>query len=160
MKKNKNVRFVRIRGRVIPIRGNKNSKALKDITASKNRGNLAKIACATAAGLGGLFASGKIQKASDSFLKTNARKSLALNKIAKISKFSSKALPALIVGTALASIDRNSRDEGSAFDIGNKKGAFNVAASLGVAFAFTRIGKRFEKFGLRGGKFPIKLRDI
>lgn len=159
MAKNKNVRFVRIRGRIIPIKG-RNQKALKDITSSKNMGNLAKIGAATAAGLGGLFASGKLQKASDSLLKINPKKSMAMNKIAKISKFSSKALPALFIGTALASIDRSSRDEGSIFDIGNKKGAFNVAASLGAAFAFTRIGKRFEKFGLRGGKFPIKLRDI
>ena len=154
------VRFVRIRGRVIPIRS-KNKKAIKDITASKNIGSLAKIAGVTTLGLAGLFGAGKLQRQSDKLLKLGEfGKSTTVNKAAKIAKFTSRAVPAFLVGSALLAIDRKSRDEGTAFDIGNKSGTFNLASSLAGAFAFSRVGKRFEKFGLRGGKFPLKLRDI
>ena len=154
------VRFVRIRGRVIPIRS-KNKRAIKDITSSKNIGSLAKIVGITTLGLAGLFGAGRIQRQSDKLLKLGKfGKSKIVNKAAKISKFSSKAIPAFLVGSALLAIDRRSRDEGTAFDIGNKSGTFNLASSLAGAFVFSRVGKRFEKFGLRGGKFPLKLRDI
>ena len=160
--KRKPTGFIRRGGRIIPIFSGKNARAAKDITSGKNRGNLAKIAGASAAGLGGLFAAGKIEKVSQALTKKGGfgRKAKALNRLAKIVKFSAKAVPALAIGTAMASIDRSSRDEGTAFDIGNKQGAANIALGLASAFAFARVGKRFEKFGLRGGKFPIKLRDI
>jgi len=155
---NKNrVRFIRKGGRIIPIRGSK--RAAKDITSNKRE--LATIMGATAAGFGGGFAAGKIQKKSESLFKIGKlRKAGVLNRGAKFLKFGSKAIPTLIAGSALMAIDRKSRDEGTVFDIGNKSGAFNVGVTLLGGFAAARTFKRFEKFGLRGGKFPFKLKDI
>jgi len=158
MPQNKNrVRFIRRGGRIIPIRGSK--RAAKDITSNKKE--LATIMGATLAGFGGAFSAGKLEKKSQALMKAKfIRKSNIFNRAAKGLKFGSKAIPGLIAGSALAAIDRKSKDEGTLFDIGNKSGAFNVGVAIVGGFAATRVFKRFEKFGLRGGKFPIKLRDI
>ena len=115
-----------------------------------------------AAGVAGLFGAGKLARASDALLKAKKfRSSMTLNKTAKFLKFGSKFGAAAAAGTIIAGIDRRARDEGaSVFNLGNKTGAANLVAAAAVGFTFTRIGKRFEKFGLRGGKFPFKLRDI
>jgi hypothetical protein len=155
------VRFIRKRGRIIPIRSNKNTRAAGDIFSKKNLPALATIGAASGAAFGGLYAAGRAQKKSNSLLKVGkTAKANSLNRMAKVLKFKSRAVPAIIAGTALLSIDRRSRDEGTVFDIGNTKGAFNVATTLGLGYLAARTGKRFEKWGLRGGKFPWKLRDI
>ena len=156
-------RFIRRRGRIIPIGGKRgrNKKAARDILSTKNAPELARVGGAVGGGLAGLFAAGKLQKKSLALEKAGKLKSASiLNRFAKIGKFSAKAIPALIAGTALVAIDRKSRDEGSAFDIGNNSGAFNITTALLGGYMFARTGKRFEKLGLRGGKFPFKLKDI
>ena len=155
--RNQNVRFIRRGGRIIPIRGSK--RAAKDITSNKRE--LATIMGAVTAGFGGAFAAGKLEKKSQALSAAKQiRKSNLFNRSAKFLKFGSKAVPGLIAASALVAIDRKSRDEGTVFDIGNTSGAFNVGVTLLGGFAAARVFKRFEKFGLRGGKFPIKLRDI
>lgn len=156
---NKNkVRFIRKGGRIIPIR---DERAARGILHSQNKRELATIMGATAAGFGGGFLAGKIQRKSDSLMAAGfKKKSGFLNRGAKILKFGSKAVPALIAGSALVAIDRKVKDEGTIFDIGKTTGAFNIAVALGGGYLAARTFKRFEKFGLRGGKFPFKIRDI
>lgn len=161
-KKKGNVTFIRRRGKIIPIkRSGKNARAASDILSSKNAGSIATIGAASLSSFAGLYSAGKLQKVSQKLEMSKRFKAAGkLNRLAKLTKFASKSLPALAIGTALVSIDRKSRDEGSSFDIGKKTGAFNVASSLALGYLSIRTGKRFEKWGLRGGKFPIKLKDI
>ena len=158
------VRFIRKRGRIIPIRSSSKSgskRAAKDIFSKKNARELGTIGAALAGGAGGLFAAGRIERKSQSLAKIGKFKSAStLNRIAKFTKFGSKVGAGLAAAGALTAIDRKSRDEGTIFDIGNKKGAFNLGVAVIGGYAAARFGKRFEKLGLRGGKFPMKLKDI
>lgn len=155
------VRFIRKKGRIIPIRARNDVAAARGIFAKKNHRELATIGGAAGVGLAGLYGSGRLQKKSDALMKAGKMKASNItNRFAKIGKFSSKAIPALIAGSALVAIDRRTKDEGTVFDIGNKTGAFNIATVLLGGYLLARTGKRFEKWGLRGGKFPKKLRDI
>ena len=160
---NDRIKFVRIRGRIIPIGAKKEFRAAKAITGGKrNKLSLAKIGASTAVGLGGLAAAGRLGKISTT-AKVFGRKAKVLNKFAKVLKFSSKALPAIVIGTELTKIDNSTKaDEKSRFlNLGSGKGIRNIATGLAAGFAFTRIGKRFEVFGKRGfKKFPISLKDV
>lgn len=153
-------RFIRVRGRIIPVGVRREKKAAREIVSGKNSVDLLKIGAATAASLGGSFGAGRLQRLSESM--KNLTSAGRLNRAAKLLSFGAKALPAIVAGSALASIDkRTHKDEKSRlFNIGNSTGALNVGIGLATGYAIIRSGKRFEKFGLRGGKFPWKLKDI
>ena len=156
---NKNVRFVSIRGRIVPII-KKEAKAAGDILNAANRtGTTAKVAGLTAASFGGLYVAGRLQRKS---LKSFGKKATVLNRGAKLLKFGAKFAPAMAIGTALIGLDRATKaDERSKhLDLSGTPTPARIALGAVGAYASIRLGKRFEKFGLRGGRFPWKLKDI
>jgi len=166
MANHRKVRFRRIRGRIVPIRqkkGGREKRAARELFGAIRGRDVATLGAAGVGSLGGLFAAGRLQKESNKLLAIKKiRASTVLNKLAKITKFTSKFAPALIAGAVFTGLDRRTKldEESKFFNLGSKTGAFNIAAAGVGALALARFGKRFEKFGLRGGKFPFKLRDI
>lgn len=163
------VTFRRIRGRIVPIRVSDEVAAAKAIGKQSVRtGAAAGAAAAAAGGVGLLFAAGRLQRHSEALTRggKKLKTATALNKAAKITKFTGKFGAAFLVGSQLLKVDKATRkDEKSRlFNLGSGGSPLQNPARLAVAaagaFAFGRIGKRFEKFGLRGGRFPFKLKDI
>ena len=149
----KKVRFIRKRGRIIPISIKNEVVAAKSISSSKNTGDFAKIGGAAAASMGTLFAAGRIQRKSNALLRVKKFSlSSKVNRLAKITKFGGVAIAGLIAGSALTAIDKRSKDEKSKFlNLGSQStSALGVAAQIGLGFAAFRFGKRFESAGKRG----------
>lgn len=160
--KNKKVRFIRKRGRIIPISVKNEITAAKSIASSKNSGDFAKIGGAAAASMGVLFAAGRIQRKSNALLRVKKfGLSSKVNRLAKITKFGGVAIAGLIAGSALTAIDKRSKDEKSRFlNLGSQStSAIGIAAQIGVGFAAFRFGKRFESAGKRGLNL-FKIKDI
>lgn len=160
------------------------------VGAGMRTGALGAIAGLAATGLGGLYAAGRFERKSQALFKhasvldtvtdssgrplswanskSTAKIAGRFNRAAKLTKFASKYGVGALIGTQLASIDRGtSADEGARFAnmgaAGGQGGRFDPAkfAVLAAgAYGYMRFGKRFEKWGLRGGRFPWKLRDI
>lgn len=175
MAKKSKVRFIRVRGRIIPIQAKREVDAAKAIISPRNAGNLAKIAAGTGVGAGLLFSSGAAQRRSDRANKLIKRRSIStrsrrnllkasknFNQFAKISKFGAAGIGALLIGSAISSIDKSTKkDEKSRlFNVGSQAtSALGVATQLGAGFLAFRFGKRFEVAGRRGLNL-FKAKDI
>ncbi len=145
-KKNKNVRFVRIRGRIVPMRIKKEAQVAGEIASKKNHGAIGKLAGASAIYAGGLYGAGRLHK------KAMEMKSSKLNRVAKIGKFGVAFGAGALITSALVSIDKKTKDEKSrVLDIGSqaRTGAGHLA-KFALAYGGYRLGKRFEYAGKLG----------
>jgi len=156
-------------------------------SAGIRTGALASIAGLVGVGLGGLFAAGRLERHSQAMFKRSAfhntvmtaagkplmmvegakvaRVGGLLNRAAKLTKFASKYGVGALIGTQVARMDRGTAaDEGARFAsagaAGGRSDPLKLAVLAAGAYGYMRYGKRFEKWGLRGGKFPWKLKDI
>ena len=145
-KKNKGVKFVRIRGRIVPIKIKNEVKTAKEFGSSKNRGSIAQLAGAGALGASGLYGAGRLHKKA---LEIGSSK---LNRVAKLSKFGIAFGVGAIASNAWAKIDKKTGDERSKLlSIGSQaKTAAGHVASFGLAYGSYRLGKRFEYAGKLG----------
>lgn len=163
--KKKIVGYRRVRGRIVPITVKNEVAAATDIAKkSASTGAAPKIVGLFAAGAGAQFAAGRMQRASDAAVKSAKffSKYNLLNRAAKISKFTGKYGAAALIGTQFLKVDKASKkdEKSKLFNLGASHSPARIVLALGAAFAGGRVLKRFEKWGLRGGAFPTKLRDI
>lgn len=147
MQKNKkNVRFVRIRGRIVPMAMKREAQVAGEIGSKKNRGSLAQIAGAGAVGAGGLYGAGRLHRQA---MKVGSSK---MNRVAKIGKFGVAFGVGALMANAITKIDKKTADEKSrVMNIGSqaRTGAGHLA-KFALAYGAYRVGKRFEYAGKLG----------
>lgn len=153
MAKKKNVRFIRVRGRVIPVGVKREVASAKEILSRKNRRDLAKVASGVSIGLGGSFLTGKLERKTSALSRIGKFKSSSrIHLLAKVLKFTAPVVAGSMAVSALRSIDRRSKDEKArVFNIGSgTKTVIGGAAALAGGFAFYRFGKLFQYAGKKG----------
>jgi len=154
MMQNKNVRFVRIRGRIVPVQAKREVDAAKALASPKNAPALGRLSAGLFTSAGLMYGSGVLQRKSNAFLRLNKIKgSGVLNKAAKISKFGSAAVASLVAGSALISLDRSTTKDEKSKLLNLESAAttpLGIAAQLGLGFVAYRFGKRLEVAGKKG----------
>lgn len=155
-------RFIRVRGRIVPIKAKKEINVAREITAKKNRSSLGVLSAATAGYFGGLYASGALyKKAAELDLAGKIKLSSGVSRLAKLGKFGTMFAAGHFTASAISSIDKRTSDEKArALNIGsNAKTSLGVATAFAAAYASYRVGKRFEVAG-KMGKNLFKLKDL
>jgi len=146
MAKNKNIRFIRKRGRIIPIAVSKEISVGKEILSAKNRASVLQASGAGAGYLAGLYGAGRLHKKA---LEVGSSK---LNRIAKLGKFGIAFGAAAMLANAVTKIDKSTADEKARFlNIGSQaKSILGHTAAFALAYGGYRFGKRFEYAGKMG----------
>lgn len=162
MAQNRKVRFIRKRGRIIPIAVKNEIKTAKEFGSKKNRKALATVAGASVVSAAGMFGAGRLHRSAMALEKAGKLKKAAVfNRVAKLGKFGIAMAAGKVMGTAIASIDKKSGDERSkVLNLGSE--ARTVAghvAGFALAYGGYRMGKRFEYAG-KLGKNLFKMKDI
>ena len=155
-------RFVRIRGRIIPIGVRKEMKTAGEIFSGKNAKSLAIIAGSLAGYGAGVYGAGRLHRKSNALMRLGKIKmSNRLNTVAKLGKFGVVSAVGLSIGGAILGIDKRTNDERSRlFSIGSQaKTVAGHALTLAATYGAYRLGKRFEYAG-KMGKNLLKLKDI
>lgn len=143
--KNKNVKFIRRGGRIIPIQVKREVSVARDI-ARKGGAAFAAVGIAAAGGFASLYGAGRLHRFA---MKTGSSK---LNKIAKVLKFGGVGVAGIAAGHSMAKLDKRVSDEKSKlFNIGSQATTMTgIAAQLAFGYGAYRFGKKFEVAGKRG----------